>query len=140
LLSSEPRPISAIVAALWTKVIEFSCRGRALLASWPATPAEISAAMPDQTYVPHPVDTSHVSLDDLQPLLESLARNAHEIWAQQRLRDGWTYGAHRDDVKRTHPCLVPYENLSESEKDYDRIMVNEALKAIIAMGYSIAKR
>ena len=46
----------------------------------------------------------------------------------------------RDDVKRTHPCLVPYENLSESEKDYDRIMVNEALKAIIAMGYRITKR
>ncbi len=111
-----------------------------MLASWPATPAEISADMPDHTYLPHPVDTSHVSLDELQPLLESLARNAHEIWAQQRLRDGWTYGAHRDDVKRTHPCLVPYENLSESEKDYDRIMVNEALKAIIAMGYSITKR
>ena len=50
------------------------------------------------------------------------------------------YGAHRDDVKRTHPCLVPYESLSESEKDYDRIMVNEALKAIIAMGYRITKR
>jgi hypothetical protein len=95
--------------------------------------------MPDQTYVPHPVDTSHVNLDDLQPLLENLARNAHEIWAQQRLRDGWTYGAHRDDVKRTHPCLVPYESLSESEKDYDRIMVNETLKTILALGYRIAK-
>jgi hypothetical protein len=95
--------------------------------------------MPDQSYVPQPVDTSHVSLDDLRPLLESLARNAHEIWAQQRLRDGWTYGAHRDDVKRTHPGLVPYENLSESEKDYDRIMVNETLKTILALGYHIAK-
>jgi hypothetical protein len=90
--------------------------------------------MPNQTYVPHPVDTSQVNLDDLQSLLEGLARNAHEIWAQQRLRDGWTYG-----VKRTHPCLVPYENLSESEKEYDRVMVNETLKAILALGYRIVK-
>jgi hypothetical protein len=96
--------------------------------------------MPDQTYVPHPVDTSQVSLDGLQSRLEGLARNAHEIWAQQRLRDGWTYGAHRDDVKRTHPGLVPYENLSESEKEYDRVMVNETLKTILALGYRIVKR
>jgi RyR domain-containing protein len=96
--------------------------------------------MPNQTYVPHPVDTSKVSLDRLQSLLERLARNAHEIWAQQRLRDGWTYGAHRDDVKRTHPGLVPYENLSESEKEYDRVMVNETLKTILALGYRIVKR
>ena len=95
--------------------------------------------MPDQAYIPHPVDTSQVNLDDLQSLLEGLARNAHEIWAQQRLRDGWTYGAHRDDVKRTHPCLVPYENLSESEKEYDRVMVNETLKTILALGYRIVK-
>jgi len=95
--------------------------------------------MPDQSYVPHPVDVSQVSLEGLQPLLEGLARNAHEIWTQQRLRDGWTYGAHRDDVKRTHPGLVPYENLSESEKEYDRVMVNETLKAILALGYRIVK-
>jgi hypothetical protein len=105
----------------------------------PESPAEFSAAMPDQTYFPHPVDTSQVNLEDLQSLLEGLARNAHEIWAQQRLRDGWTYGAHRDDVKRTHPCLVPYENLSESEKEYDRVMVNETLKTILALGYRIVK-
>ena len=95
--------------------------------------------MPDQSYVPHPVDVSQVSLEGLQPLLEGLARNAHEIWAQQRLRDGWTYGTHRDDVQRTHPGLVPYENLSESEKEYDRVMVNETLKAILALGYRIVK-
>jgi hypothetical protein len=107
--------------------------------SRPESSAEFSAAMPDQTYVPRPVDTSQVNLEYLQSLLEGLARNAHEIWAQQRLRDGWTYGAHRDDVKRTHPCLVPYENLSESEKEYDRVMVNETLKTILALGYRIVK-
>jgi RyR domain len=96
--------------------------------------------MPDPSYVPHPVDTSKVSLRELQPLLEQLARNAHEIWAQKRMQDGWSYGAHRDDTKRTHPCLIPYENLSESEKEYDRVMVNETLKSILALGYRIEKR
>jgi hypothetical protein len=96
--------------------------------------------MPEQPYIPHPVDTSKVGLAELQPLLEDLARNAHEIWAQKRMQDGWTYGAHRDDAKRTHPCLVPYEQLPESEKEYDRVMVNEALKAILALGYRIEKR
>jgi hypothetical protein len=96
--------------------------------------------MPDAMYVPHPVDTSKVSLREIEPLLEKLARNAHEIWAKKRMQDGWTYGARRDDTKRTHPCLVPYENLSESEKEYDRVMVNETLKTILALGYRIEKR
>ena len=96
--------------------------------------------MSNQPYVPHPVDTSHVNLEDMQPLLEELARNAHEVWAQKRIEEGWIYGAHRDDTKRTHPCLVPYENLSESEKEYDRVMVNETLKTILALGYRIDKR
>lgn len=96
--------------------------------------------MPDQPYIPHPVDTSKVSLADIQPLLEDLARNAHEIWAQKRIQDGWVYGQQRDDAKRTHPCLVPYEQLPESEKEYDRVLVNETLKTILALGYRIAKR
>jgi RyR domain len=95
--------------------------------------------MPDQPYTPRPVDTSKVSLADIQTLLEDLARNAHEIWAQKRIQDGWVYGPQRDDARRTHPCLVPYEQLPESEKEYDRVMVNETLKTILALGYRIVK-
>ncbi|MFY9803438.1 MAG: RyR domain-containing protein [Candidatus Acidiferrales bacterium] len=96
--------------------------------------------MSGEPYIPHPVDTSQISLAELQPLLEALARNAHEIWAQKRLQDGWTYGPQRDDAQRTHPCLVPYEQLPESEKEYDRVLVNETLKTILALGYRITKR
>lgn len=96
--------------------------------------------MPEPAYIPHPTDTSHVSLSELQPLLEDLARNAHEIWAQKRLQEGWTYGPQRDDIKRRHPCLIPYEDLPESEKEYDRALVNETLKTILALGYRISKR
>jgi hypothetical protein len=92
------------------------------------------------TYDPHPIDTSHVQLSDaLIELQELLAKNAHDQWALQRLRDGWQYGPTRDDANKHHPCLVPYEDLPESEKVYDRRMAMETLKAMLAMGYRIEK-
>ena len=96
--------------------------------------------MAEKLYIPHPIDTSHVSLSEVQPLLEELARNAHEVWAQKRIEDGWTLGPRRDDAQHTHPCLVPYEQLPESEKEYDRELVNQTLKTILALGYRIVKR
>jgi hypothetical protein len=96
--------------------------------------------MANAVYVPHPIDTSHVSIEHLKPLLEDLAKNAHEMWAHKRLEDGWVYGPKRDDDKKTHPSLIPYEQLSESEKSYDRALVNEALKSILSLGYTIEKK
>jgi hypothetical protein len=92
------------------------------------------------TYQPQPIDTSRVVLAaDLIALTERLARNAHENWAQQRLRDGWRYGPSRDDASKEHPCLVPYEQLPESEMEYDRIAAMQTLKTIQAMGYRIVR-
>jgi hypothetical protein len=89
-------------------------------------------------YTPRPLDTKHIQLPtSLQELLEQLARNTHEVWAAQRIKDGWTYGPKRDDEAKKHPCLIPYEELPESEKEYDRKTAGEALKAIISLGYSI---
>ena len=62
-----------------------------------------------------------------------------QVWAAQRIKEGWIYGKARDDEKKTHPGLVPYGDLSESEKEYDRMTAGEALKAVIAMGYQIVK-
>jgi hypothetical protein len=91
------------------------------------------------TYRPEPLDTSHVQLPKaLEELIELLARNAHENWARQRLSDGWTLGSRRDDGKKTHPCLIPYDELPESEKVYDRTTAMETIKAILALGYKIA--
>ena len=91
-------------------------------------------------YQPKPIDTSNIQLsEELKELLESLAYNTHEVWSQQRMRDGWRYGKQRDDQAKLHPGLVPYEELSESEKEYDRRTSSEALKAIIAAGYKIEK-
>lgn len=92
------------------------------------------------TYKPEPIDTSKISLNqEILKLTELLARNAHDIWARQRLADGWRFGASRDDSKKEHPCLVPYEQLPESEKEYDRNAAMQTLKAIIALGYRIER-
>lgn len=91
-------------------------------------------------YKPHPIDTSNIKLsDDVAELSEMLAKNTHEVWADSRINDGWTYGEERDDVKLTHPCLVPYDELPETEKEYDRNTSQETLKLIIKLGYKIVK-
>lgn len=93
-----------------------------------------------QGYIPQPVDTSDVKLpEELTPLIEDMARNVHEVWALNRINDGWTYGPVRDDSMKQHPCLVPYDALPESEKDYDRATSQETLKLILKSGFSISK-
>jgi hypothetical protein len=91
-------------------------------------------------YKPNPIDTTNISLSsDILSLSEVLSKNTHEVWAAGRIAAGWTFGELRDDIKKKHPCLVPYEELSESEKDYDRATAMETLKAIISLGYVIKK-
>ncbi|MBI3467530.1 MAG: Ryanodine receptor Ryr [Planctomycetes bacterium] len=91
-------------------------------------------------YQPQPIDTAQVELSqEIRELTERLAENAHDIWARQRLQDGWKYGPARNDAQKEHPCLVPYNQLPESEKEYDRKAAMETLKAIVALGYRIEK-
>ena len=92
------------------------------------------------TYQPQPIDTSSIQLpEELFPLIEEMAKNVHEVWAQNRMNQGWTYGEKRDDILKKHPCLIPYENLSEEEKEYDRNTALETLKLIKKLGFSITK-
>jgi len=89
-------------------------------------------------YIPKPIDTARVTLtSELTALTERLAENAHDLWAKQRLADGWSYGPKRDDAAKKHPCLVPYAELPESEREYDRNAAMGTLKAILALGYRI---
>jgi len=109
--------------------------------AWDRENAEIFRSCLEMTYCPNPIDTSSVMLPpELSALTEQLAENAHELWAAQRLADGWTPGPQRDDAAKKHPCLVPYSDLPESEKEYDRIAVRGALLAIVALGYRIEKK
>ena len=90
------------------------------------------------TYTPTPIDTSDIQLpDDLAGLIEQLSVNTHEIWAEKRLSEGWIVGAKRDDKKKTHPDLIPFEQLTKIEQDYDRDVVEAVLKAAVALGSQI---
>jgi len=92
------------------------------------------------SYRPDPIDTSNIALPpELLELTERLAQNAHDVWARQRIAEGWTYGPQRDDTAKKHPDLVPYGELPESEKQYDRSAAMETLKAIVALGYRTEK-
>lgn len=89
-------------------------------------------------YTPKPADTSAITLpSELLELTGLMARNTHDTWAAQRILEGWTYGDHRDDTLKTTPCLVPYEDLPESEKDYDRKTAIETIKLLLKLGYKI---
>lgn len=91
-------------------------------------------------YTPSPIRTDGVRIpDDLGPLVEELARNVHETWAAGRLKEGWTFGPERNDVLRQTPCLVPYEELPEEEKAYDRNTALSTIRLILASGYEIRK-
>ena len=91
-------------------------------------------------YTPKPVDTSKIVLpDSLSELTEKIAENVHDVWALQRISQGWTYGEKRDDIKKTTPCLVPYSELPEEEKEYDRSTAIETVKLIVSLGYKIEK-
>ena len=93
------------------------------------------------TYNPKPIDLSDVVLDeDLSELREAIAENAHEIWAVERQSKGWTWGPKRDDEKKHNPCMVPYSDLSEDEKLYDREMAMQTIKLLKKLGYDLVKR
>lgn len=93
-----------------------------------------------QHYIPQPIDTQDVELPEtLNALVEQMAKNVHEVWAQNRMQQGWVWGEVRNDTLKTHPCLVPYEELPDQEKNYDRDTAVETLKLISKLGFKISK-
>lgn len=94
----------------------------------------------EKEYIPQPADLSDVVLPEgLNDLIEKVAENVHDVWAESRIKEGWRYGVERDDVHKTHPCLVPYGELPESEKEYDRNTAIGTLKLIVKFGFKISK-
>lgn len=92
-------------------------------------------------YDPQPINLDDIELtDDLMELREAIAENAHDVWAVARMKDGWTFGLERDDTLKHHPDLIPYSALSDSEKEYDRLMALNTIKLVKKLGFDIVKR
>jgi hypothetical protein len=89
-------------------------------------------------YNPKPIDTSQVSLNvALTELTERLAENVHDTWSERRLAEGWRYGPSRNDASKEHPNLVPYDQLPEHEREYDRKTALETIRMLLSLGYQI---
>ena len=110
--------------------------------AWQAAGGQCTTAFDnDGTYMPKLLDLTYVEIpDDMDDLLEAMAENAHDMWALERQSEGWTYGPERNDQLLTTPDMVPYADLAESEKQYDRIMATDTLKLLIALGYNIVRK
>ena len=92
-------------------------------------------------YIPKPENLDNIQLsEELNNLVEAMAKNVHEVWAQSRMEQGWTYGQERNDQLKQHPCLVAYEDLPEVEKAYDRDPAVGTLKLILKLGFNITKK
>lgn len=94
-----------------------------------------------EEYEPHPIDVDNIPLNsDLEELQEAIAENAHDVWAEARIREGWTYGKERDDARKHNPDIVPYTALPDGEKEYDRLMAFKTIKLVKKLGYDIVKK
>ncbi|MDF2822265.1 MAG: Ryanodine receptor Ryr [Clostridiales bacterium] len=92
-------------------------------------------------FQPSIIDTSDVILPEgITEIVELLAKNTHEVWASGKIREGYVYGIELNEVKKTHPSLVPYDELAESQKDYDRNTLLETIRLLIKLGYDIERR
>ncbi|MFT7807285.1 ryanodine receptor 2 isoform X1 [Arapaima gigas] len=89
-------------------------------------------------YKPAPMDLSHVKLSSTQEaMVDKLAENAHNVWARDRIRQGWTYGIQQDVKNRRNPRLVPYALLDERTKKSNKDSLREAVRTLLGYGYNL---
>lgn len=125
-----------------TSNIERYVDGGDFLSAWKASGHYmISAAKTANGYNPQPINVEDIDLDaNLVELTEAIAENAHDIWARARMDEGWTYGPVRNDELKQHPDLLPYSQLPDGEKEYDRIMAMNTLRLVRRLGFDIINR
>lgn len=110
------------------------------MAAWACSGHYMVCASADTVYNPQPIKVEDIKLDaDLEELTEAIAENAHDIWARARMDEGWTYGPVRSDILRQHPDLVPYAQLPESEKQYDRLLAMQTIRLVRRLGFEVVR-
>ncbi|XP_047673438.1 ryanodine receptor 2 isoform X3 [Tachysurus fulvidraco] len=89
-------------------------------------------------YKPAPMDLSHIKLASTQEaMVDRLAENAHNVWARDRIRQGWTYGIQQDVKNKRNPRLVPYALLDERTKKSNKDSLREAVRTLLGYGYNL---
>ncbi|XP_034049809.1 ryanodine receptor 2 isoform X2 [Thalassophryne amazonica] len=89
-------------------------------------------------YKPAPLDLNHMKLTSTQEaMVDKLAENAHNVWARDRIRQGWTYGIQQDVKNRRNPRLVPYTLLDERTKKSNKDSLREAVRTLLGYGYNL---
>lgn len=87
-------------------------------------------------YEPRPIDVEGVELtEELELLIEKLASNDHDVWVKKRMEEGWVYGSVRDEMRKTNPCIMPFDRLPEKEKEYTRAMARQYIRVLKKWGY-----
>ncbi|XP_058262194.1 ryanodine receptor 2 isoform X15 [Hemibagrus wyckioides] len=90
------------------------------------------------SYKPAPMDLSHIKLASTQEaMVDRLAENAHNVWARDRIRQGWTYGIQQDVKNKRNPRLVPYALLDERTKKSNKDSLREAVRTLLGYGYNL---
>ena len=72
--------------------------------------------------------------------IDRLAKREHERWMEERQEMGWRFAPDRDNARKLHPSLLPWENLPASEKEKDRAVIRNLPKLIDAAGLRLRKR
>lgn len=89
------------------------------------------------SYEPKPIWFDQPMPESITKHMEWIGEQIHDQWAANRIREGWEYGAQYDGEKKKHPCLIPYEQLSENEKEYDRVTATQTIQLLLYAGFQI---
>jgi RyR domain len=71
--------------------------------------------------------------------VEELARLEHDAWCDALRMEGWRPGPGMDSDSKEHPMLVPWEQLSEEERNKDRDPVRALPTMLAAAGFEILR-
>ncbi|XP_075257500.1 ryanodine receptor 2-like isoform X3 [Convolutriloba macropyga] len=89
-------------------------------------------------YKPAPYDIAIVQLGPvMSKLVELLAENTHNIWAEAKIARSWTHGAQDSASMKRTPLLTEYKNLDPVARKGVRNSAVEAIKLIVVLGYRI---
>lgn len=89
-------------------------------------------------YKPAPLDLSAVTLNPkMEELVDQLAENTHNLWAKERIQQGWTYGLEEDSENLRSPHLVPYSKVDEAIKKANRDTASETVRTLLVYGYNL---